>query len=394
MDAQARKMMFYKAYFTFFVNGFMTLMLGVVINFVIVDYGIDYGIAGLFVAIHSAGNVAASFLCSYLIGKIGYRPTILSLSALIPLSYLGITLTALKLPLLLFFFASGIGRGGISNVNNAVVNECAVGESAPLNILHMFFAVGAFMSPIMASVFTQLEIGWRATVFVGVGLCLVMLYVYRTMNFDFMETSTKKQRASAQTPPDRPYYRIFDFYLAAAILFFYLGAETSINGWLITYLKNRGIVGTATAQRLLSILWVVVIFGRLACAALSKRFIKKTIIFTNTVASSFFFVLLLTAKTEMIVTISVIGIGFFFAGVYPTTVANVGSILKGSRKAMAALLAISSLGGILTPALLGAVAEKISLEAGMGLIVATVILMLAAAAVLQFKKEGASPWQN
>jgi hypothetical protein len=98
----------------------------------------------------------------------------------------------------------------------------------------------------------------------------------------------------------------------------------------------------------------------------------------------------LDGKTEMIVTISVIGIGFFFAGVYPTTVANVGSILKGSRKAMAALLAISSLGGILTPALLGVVAEKISLEAGMGLIVATVILMLAAAAVLQFKKEGIS----
>ena len=159
---------------------------------------------------------------------------------------------------------------------------------------------------------------------------------------------------------------------------------------LITYLKNRGIVGTATAQRLLSILWVVVIFGRLACAALSKRFVKKTIIFASTVASSFFFFLLLTAKTEIIVTISVIGIGFFFAGVYPTTVANVGAILKGSRKAMAALLAISSLGGILTPAILGVVAEKISLEAGMGLIVATVVLMLAAAAVLQFKKEGIS----
>ena len=387
MDAHTRKMMFYKAYFTFFVNGFMTLMLGVVINFVIVDYGIDYGTAGMFVAVHSAGNVAASFLCSYLIGRIGYRRTILLLSPLIPLSYLGITLTPLKLPLFLFFFATGVGRGGISNVNNAVVNECAVGESAPLNILHMFFAVGAFMSPIMASVFTQLEIGWRITVFFGVALCLAMLYVYRTMNFDFMESSVKKQSAPTQTAPGRPYYKIFDFYLAAAILFFYLGAETSINGWLITYLKNMGIVETATAQRLLSILWIVVIFGRLTCAALSKRFVKKTIIFVNTVASAFFFALLLTAKTEAIVTISVIGIGFFFAGVYPTTVANVGTILKGSRKAMATLLAVASLGGILTPALIGVVAKKISLTAGMGLIVATVMLMLVASSILQFKKE-------
>ena len=90
-------------------------------------------------------------------------------------------------------------------------------------------------------------------------------------------------------------------------------------------------------------------------------------------------------------TISVIGIGFFFAGIYPTTVANVGSILKGSSKATAVLLASGSFGGIVTPVLLGVVAEKINLRAGMGVIIASVMLMLCAAAILQFKKEGISP---
>ena len=391
MDEQIQKSIFRKAYFTFFVYGFMTLMLGVVINSVIAEYGIDYGIAGLFVALFSAGSIAAGFLCSYLIRKIGYRTTILSLTAFIPLAYLGITLTPQKIPLLLFFFASGIGCGTIGNINNAIVNECAVGESTALNILHMFFAVGAFMSPIIASVLTQLGIGWRYTVFIGIAICLVMLYTYSTVNFEFMESAAKKRDVIGPASTKRPYYKFLDFYLAAAILFFYVGAEISINGWLITYLKNRGIVGTATAQRLLSILWMIVIFGRLMCASLSKRFAKKTIIFANIVASVFFLILLITAQTESAVTISVTGIGFFFAGIYPTTVANVGSILKGSSKATAVLLASGSFGGIVTPVLLGVVAEKINLRAGMGVIIASVMLMLCAAAILQFKKEGISP---
>ena len=64
LDEQIQKSIFRKAYFTFFVYGFMTLMLGVVINSVIAEYGIDYGIAGLFVALFSAGSIAAGFLCS------------------------------------------------------------------------------------------------------------------------------------------------------------------------------------------------------------------------------------------------------------------------------------------------------------------------------------------
>ena len=72
---------------------------------------------------------------------------------------------------------------------------------------------------------------------------------------------------------------------------------------------------------------------------------------------------------------SILGLGFCLAGIYPTTVSNVGSVLKESQLAMGTLLAIAGLGGIVTPNIIGLVAEKKGIETGMVVISVAITLL-------------------
>ncbi len=55
----------------------------------------------------------------------------------------------------------GIGRGSVSIFNNSIINDYGDGTPAALNILHTFFAFGAFLAPFLTSSMTALSFSWK-----------------------------------------------------------------------------------------------------------------------------------------------------------------------------------------------------------------------------------------
>src|SRR5699024_12522278 len=125
-----------------------------------------------------------------------------------------------------------------------------------------------------------------------------------------------------------------DFYLSSGILFFYVGVEYAVNGWIVTYLKDTGIMSTSLAQKVLSILWIIIIFGRLFSAYISKTVDKKTILLFSSIGAVIFFALFLISSSIWTIVACILGLGFCLSGIYPTTISNVGSVLKESSLAM------------------------------------------------------------
>lgn len=122
--------------------------------------------------------------------------------------------------------------------------------------------------------------------------------------------------------------RSIDFYLAGGILFFYLGVENCVNGWFVTYFKSIGVMSDAFATNL------------------------------------------------AVITTAVVGLGFFFAGIYPTGVVNAGKLIKGSTTGMSILLAIAALGGIITPQIVGFLGDAMGLKAAIALLLINVVMMI------------------
>ncbi|TCK93390.1 fucose permease [Natranaerovirga hydrolytica] len=381
-----------QTFYTFFVNGIMALMIGSIMPFIMEDYQLSYAVAGFFISLHSLGNLFASFVAGVGIYRFGRKKSIVVLSSLIALSYTGIVLTSYIPLLYVFFFLTGLGRGSVSNVNNAIINDIAVGKSSLLNLLHTFFAIGAFLTPIIASLITGAGYSWKVVVVLGIFLSASAVITYFIMKMEeipdySIETKEDVDDVIEEKEQDNllPFYKSINFYVASALLFFYLGAENAVNGWLVTYFTDTGIVSVTYAQRLLSMLWVVIIGGRLLTAYLSRSFNPKTLILINSIGASVFFAILMSSSTALSVTVSLIAFGFFLAGIYPTTIASVGKVIKGSSSGMAILLAVAGIGGTIMPAVTGAVANVVGIAGGMSLITVSIILMLLLAIVLRYR---------
>lgn len=350
---QSKFRLFFPCYFAFFVNGAMVLLVGAILPYLIEEAGINYSIAGGFLSAFAIGNLLASFINPILAAKIGRKATIVSMSAFIPLMWFVITLVPPIPVIYAAFILLGIGRGSVSIINNAVVNDNSDGKPAALNLLHMTFAVGAFLSPFLTSMYINAGLDWKAvayTVVAGSALACVF-YAFMKLDYNMPKESAKAAEGS------KDFYRNPVFYIMGILLFLYLGLENCVNGWFVTYFKSMGIMSTAYATNLVSITWVMVMLGRLLTAKLSSRIHKNKLILAFCIATAVFFIMLVSTKNLAVITVAITGLGFFFAGIYPTSVSSVGTIIKGSNTGMSMFLAMAALGGIITPQIVGVVAD-------------------------------------
>ncbi len=367
--------LFLPCYFAFFVNGAMVLAVGAVLPYIIQEAGLSYGLAGGLLSTFAVGNLLASFVNPLMAAKLGRKATIVLLSALIPITWFAISLLPSVMIMYILFILMGIGRGSVSIINNAVVNDNSDGKPAALNFLHMSFAVGAFVSPFLTSAFISLGFGWRVIVYIIVVGTSLSCVGYASMNLN----NARPQKSSIQSKENRkdkqqkPFYKSVVFYIMGLLLFLYLGLENCVNGWFVTYFKSMGIMSDTYATNLVSITWIMVMLGRLLTAKLSQKIDKNKLIMVYCIATAIFFALLVATSNLVVITIAIIGLGFFFAGIYPTSVSSVGLVVKGDDTGMSMFLAMAALGGIVTPQIVGIVAD------GAGLVAAILLLSINAA---------------
>ncbi len=372
MRAMSNKMkLFIPCYYAFLANGMMALVVGTVLPYLIEEAGISYSVAGGFLSAFAIGNLLASFVNPIIVTKLGQKRTISLLSMLVPLNLFVITLLPPIGVMYIAFILLGIGRGSVSITNNMIVNDYD-GSPLALNLLHTIFAVGAFLAPFLTSVYISQGFNWRAVVYTIILLSMTSCMGYWTMPL----VAQKKEKTVKEKSQGETFMRNADFYLIGGVLFFYLGVENCVNGWFVTYFKSIGVMSDAYATNLVSITWVVIMLGRLCTGYLSKRISGQKLILINCICTAIFFVLLIATTNLLVITIAVVGLGFFFAGIYPTGVANGGKLIKGSTTGMSVLLAMAALGGIITPQIVGVLGDVIGMTGAIVFLIVNITMMI------------------
>lgn len=367
---KGQKKIFVQTFYTFFINGSLALILGAILPYMRDTYDINFKIGGMLIAIHSVGNLISSFLGGMLPSYIGRKKSILLLSGFGFIAFFVMTITSNPFLLLLAFFFTGINRGAVSNFSNTMINEIATGKAWALNLLHSIFAIGAFCAPFIAllSVASNPD-GWVNACYILSFLCLTEFILYL-----FMDIPENKKKRASKVKTDWSFLKNKYFVTAAGILFSYLCAEQAVNGWLVSYFKESGLMKDSYAQNMASLLWIVILVGRLLSAYLSRKIKKSKLLLINVIGYLIFFIILLTARTMYPIIIGIIGVGFFMAGLYPTTISSVGKTIKEYPMALSFLLTFAGLGAILMPMFIGFVADTMGIMAGMSTVIIAVVI--------------------
>lgn len=369
---------FFRCCYGYAVSGMAVLVIGAILPSIMKEAGISFLAAGSLLSGMAIGNLSASFLFPMIVSRTGRKPAIFFITLLAPVCLLILSILPPFPVMYGTMLAYGLVRGSVTILNNGAVNDI-FGDKATgkLNLLHCSFAIGAFLAPFLTAVLMRLGFDWKAILYVILFLTATTAISYGTMDDTLLKTTSKKDKSVPEEKDhSRSFLKSFPFYCIALILFFYLGIENCINGWFVTYLQNTGVMSLSYATTLVSFTWLVIMAGRLVCAALSKRLEKSLMILILSFGSALCFFLLITCKSLPFITFALLGMGFFLSGIYPTCIANAGPLIKGSTAGMSLLTAISALGGIIAPQMVGGAADHMGIVAAIGILSVNMIFVM------------------
>lgn len=360
-------------YLAFMLNGVLALSIGSLLPFIREARGLNYAFAGLLVSLHSVGNLISSFTAGAAAAMIGRKKSILLFNACYAISYLLILLGNTPAALAAAFLMTGLARGASSNFGNTEINSLAPGKAGFLNGLHAMFSIGAFLFPIFLTLLTRTEAShWIYACYFMVAMGVLSWILYFLVPVDAQEIVKKEKKTS-----NFGFFKEPLFYLCTATLFFYLCAEQGVIGWLITYFVDTGLLSDALSQLMASVLWIMMLAGRLSTAWASERFRKERLLPVMGIGIVAFFFWLLLSKNTVLIVIGIMGFGYSMAGIYPTTVSFCGALIQKYAMAWSFILTIASMGSILMPSVIGRIAESAGIAYGMSSVVIVVLLDLA-----------------
>jgi MFS family permease len=177
--------------------------------------------------------------------------------------------------LVLACLMTGIARGGNSNFANTMISTLP-GDKATrgYNLLHGCFAVGALLFPLLL-IFCAGRwpgLGWRIMAGLLCLLCISQLVVYAKMPLP------PEYAKKSITSVDLRFFKVKQFWLGAAMLFFYISTEYAIVGWLVTYFQDIGVLDPNQSQMMNSLLWLVIFLGRMVGAVITGKLSRSKLL--------------------------------------------------------------------------------------------------------------------
>ena len=377
LDSKEKKKQFFFSYGVFMINGMLALSIGSLLPFVKEARGLDYVFSGMLVSLHSVGNLLSSFTAGVLPVYLGRKKSILLFESLFAIAFALLLFGKEPIALILAFLLTGLARGAASNFNNKTINQLAPGQAWMINGLHAMFAIGAFLFPLLLTALTSVKTdNWIYACYFMLAMGVLAWILYYLIPVEDEEVAKSVEKQKEKPKADYGFFKEPMFWLCTSILFFYLCAEQGVIGWLITYFKDSGFLSASLSQVMASVLWIMILAGRLSAAWLSTKMKKENLLVMMGVGFVIFFFILLFGRSTGIIVLGIMGFGYSMAGIYPTTVSFTGQLIQKYQLSWSFILTIASFGSILMPSVIGKIAEQAGIVYGMSSIVVVILVDL------------------
>ncbi len=225
--------------------------------------------------------------------------------------------------------------------------------------------MGALSAPFLVILFTQvLHLDWRFPAIFIIIFEIGVLLILAKSSLSNVPVLTKKDEKAA----DKKFLTSPIFWLNTSILFMYLCCESGIVGWLVTYFKESGGLSESLSQSTASLLWIMILIGRLLCAVIPEKMNKAVIIVFMAIAQIVFFLLMILSSNMTLIFVGLLGTGLAMSGFYPTVLSTMPKEFTSSTIATGTCIATATIGAIAMPIIIGAIAEVTGIAGGISTI--------------------------
>lgn len=223
-----------------------------------------------------------------------------------------------------------------------------------MNLLHFFFGIGAITAPILIIIFRNFS--WRYVFLIVALFPLLVAIILYNKDISVKQNDNEKQNQII-------IYKQPILWLCGFIMFFYVGLEVSIYGWLPTYWEQTAVNSIIAAPLTATIFWSSLTAGRLLIGKLADHFgYVKYLLLTVLIlcTSSFIWWLLPGQITTLMIALL---LGFSLAGIFPIVMLLANESFQGNSGKVTAFVNIFvALGGLLIPAYIGRLADSFQIR--------------------------------
>ncbi|MBI4671482.1 MAG: MFS transporter [Chloroflexi bacterium] len=219
-----------------------------------------------------------------------------------------------------------------------------------MNGLHTFFAVGAFLSPVLITQAILLlgSFGW--------GYWLLALLLLPVAILLFPLPSPQPIVEHAEHARVRPQLRVLWLFCVQFMLV--AGAESSFGGWIFTYAVKSGLADETTAGYVNAAFWGAFLLARIASIPLAARVRPRVIMSVDlTLALLSLAVLFVLPNSNVALWLGTALFGIGIASAFPTLITFAGRHIVITGAVTGWFFVGASLGGMIVPWLIGQVFE-------------------------------------
>ncbi|MFL5806944.1 MAG: MFS transporter [Roseiflexaceae bacterium] len=364
---------------SFVALGGITAALGPALPDLAANTGSSLAAVGAVITALFVGSLIALIVAGPLNDRIGQRPVLLAGVALLALGTFGVAASH-WLPLtLLCAVVAGLGHGAIDVSTNVLIAEVfAARSAAALNLLNVFFGLGAVAGPALASLTLRawgsaLPALWASAGLMLLQAPLIPLLADTPRAPPHPATHTRATRAMHASPLRSPL-----LWAIGALVLVYVGVENGISGWTTVYLTRTTALDQATAALVTSGFWLALTGGRVAGAIIGARLAPNTLLLFMLSGGLAGGALLAASTSSASLTVAaVLLLGFCLGPIFPTALAiATASFRQAPGTAASMVVALGSVGGTLLPWLQGVVLERAGPAASVLLVAACTLAML------------------
>lgn len=339
----------------------------------------DAGI-GLFYFLFAIGWGTGAFGGGMVVERLGRRTVLTLAASLVALGLVGLGIAPTWEVFLVAGLPAALGAGAIDGGGNALILDLyESGRGRALNLLHVFFSIGALAAPVTIGWLVEGGVGWGA-ILVGTGLAAVpvaMLFALVAMPSGRRPPPHSSGAADLSSPRSRLPRLAAPLLLMAVAIACYVASEVGVSNWLVRFLEPAPL---STATFALSLYWAGIAVGRILSSQLADRFDHLS--FTVTCVAGLAVVLL----GAILVPSLPVSLGLFaLAGVlsgpiFPMIIAVGGERYRDRSAAVSGFLTGTAVtGSILYPPIMGLLSVTVGLTIAM---IGNAVLALASAGAL------------
>jgi MFS transporter, FHS family, glucose/mannose:H+ symporter len=262
------------------------------------------------------------------------------------------------------FLVFGLGLGLTMTATSMLIGTIYAGRRGrALSFLNGFWTIGAALCPEIASLWVR---RWPPTyLFLALAVSMSIVFIVVThpvAAFAGPAAMVDEVQAEYVHTEYKDWHLILVF---AALGALYVGVETSISGWLMTYVHRLPLVSRLWAPVATSFFWIALLCGRMLAPAVLLRVSEARLLKTSLAIALMSTILLLLSHSPITITLTVAAAGLVLGPIFPLCLAKALASLDDSPKAKW-VFSISGLGGAILPWITGIVsAHEGSLRAGL-----------------------------